>query len=100
MNRIIVKSQQDVKALFYEAQSWVDALEGNLIYKLPDEKPRIITLTEFIPSWASTNLTTDEMIDWLDANLKDWLIAANWTPSKSANLSKVYGLLLTGGERQ
>ncbi len=97
---ITVQSQQDVKALYFEAQGWKDALEGNLIYKPPDEKPRIITFTEFTPSWAGTNPTTDEMLNWLDANLKDWLIEANWTPSKSANLSKVYGLLLTGGERQ
>ena len=99
MNRIIVKSQQDVKALFYEAQSWVDALEGNLIYKLPDEKPRIITLTEFTPSWAGINLTTDEMLDWLDANLKDWLVVAEWSPSNSDNLSKVYALLFRGGQQ-
>ncbi len=100
MDRIIVKSQQDVKALYFEAQGWKDAFEGNLIYKPPDEKPRIITLTEFTPSWAGINLTTDEMLEWLDANLKDWLVAARWTPSESVNLSKVYGLLLTGGERQ
>ena len=97
---IIVKSQQDVKALYYEARGWVDHYEGILTPKPPDEKPRIITLTEFTPSWAGINLTTDEMLDWLDVNLKDWLVAARWTPSKSANLSKVYGLLLTGGERQ
>lgn len=96
MDRIVVKSQRDVKALYYEAQGFVDLYEGNLVPRPPDEKPRIITLTEFTPSWASINLTTDEMLDWLDANLKDWLVAANWTPSKSANLSKVYGLLLNG----
>ena len=94
---ITVQSQQDVKALYYEAQGFVDLYEGNLVPKLSDEKPRIITLTEFTPSWAGTNLTTDEMLDWLYINLKDWLVAARWTPSKSANLSKVYGLLLTGG---
>ena len=97
---ITVQSQQDVKALYYEAQGWVDLYEGNLVPKPPDEKPRIITFTEFTPSWAGTNPTTDEMLNWLDANLKDWLVAARWTPSNSANLSKVYGLLLTGGERQ
>jgi len=74
MSRIIIKSQQDVKALYYEAQSWVDAYEGNLIPKPPDEKPRVIRLTEFTPSWAGINLTTDEMLDWLEANLKDWLV--------------------------
>ena len=96
-SRIVVQSQQDVKALFQEAQSWKDALEGNLIYKL-DEKPRKIVLTEFTPSWAGTNLTTDEMLDWLDANLKDWLVEAEWSPSTSANLSKIYRFLLKGGD--
>lgn len=99
MNRIIVKSQQDVKALYYEAQGWVALYEHNLVPKPPDEKPRIITLTEFTPSWAETNLTTDEMLNWLDANLKDWLVVAEWTPSASANLSKVYDLLLRGGKQ-
>lgn len=99
MNRIIVKSQQDAKALYYEAQGWVDLYEGNLIAKPPDEEPRIITLTEFTPSWAGINLTTDEMLDWLDANLKDWLVVARWSPSASANLSKVYALLFRGGQQ-
>lgn len=100
MYRIIVKSQRDVKALFYEAQGFVDLYEGNLIPKPPDEEPRIITLTEFTPSWADINLTTDEMLDWLDLHLKEWLVAARWTPSKSANLSTVYRLLLNGGKQQ
>lgn len=97
---IVVKSQQDVKALFYEAQSWVDHYEHNLVPKPPDEKPRIISFNEFTPSWSGTNLTTDEILGWLDKHLKEWLVVANWTPSNSANLSKVYGVLLTGGERQ
>lgn len=96
---ITIQSQQDVKALYYEAQGWVDHYEGNLIPKPPDEKPRIITLTEFTPSWAGTSLTTDEMLDWLDANLKDWLVVAKWSPSNSANLSKVYALLFRGGQQ-
>lgn len=96
MNRIIVQSQQDAKALYYEAQGWVDLYEGNLVPKPPDEKPRIIRFTEFTPSWARTNLTTDEMLDWLDINLKDWSVVAEWSPSASANLSRVYGLLLKG----
>jgi len=95
---IIVNSQRDAKALYYETQSWVDAYEGNLVSKPPDEKPRTITLTEFTPSWAGVNLTTDEMLNWLDANLKDWLVVANWSPSPSATLSKIYGLLLKGGQ--
>lgn len=93
---ITVQSQQDVKALYYEAQGFVDLYEGNLVPKPSDEKPRIITLTEFTPSWAGTNLTTDEMLNWFDTNLKDWLVVASWTPSESVNLSKVYGLLLGG----
>ena len=96
---MIIKSQQDVKALYFEAQGWVDLYEGNLIPKPPDEKPRIIRLTEFTPVWAGINLTTDEMLDWLDANLKDWLVVARWSPSASANLSKLYGLLFKGGEQ-
>lgn len=99
MNRIIVKSQQDAKALYYEAQGWVDAYEANLVPKPPDEKPRQIILTEFTPSWAGTQLTTDEMLNWLDTNLKDWLIVARWSPDASANLSKLYVLLFRGGEQ-
>ena len=98
MNRVIVKSQEDAKALYYEVQGGVDLYEGNLIPKPPGEKPRIITLTEFTPSWAGINLTTDEMLNWLDANLKEWLVVANWSPT-SANLSKLYGLLFRGGEQ-
>ena len=96
---ITVKSQRDVKALFYEKENRVALYERNLIPKPPDEKPRMLRFDEFTPSWAGFNLSTNEILDWLDANLKDWLIAANWTPSKSANLSTVYRLLLTGGER-
>ena len=99
MNRIVVKSQQDAEALYYEAQGWVDLYEGNLIAKPPDEEPRIIRLTEFTPSWAGINLTTDEMLDWLARHLQQWLVVAKWSPSASANLSKVYALLLRGGER-
>ena len=99
MNRIIVESQEDAKALYYEAQGWVALYEGNLIPKPPDEKPRMISLTDFTPSWAGINLTTDEMLNWLDANLKDWLVEARWTPSDSANLCKVYGLLMKRGEQ-
>lgn len=97
MNTIIVKSQRDAKALYYEAQGYVALYEGNLILKPADEKPRIITFTEFTPSWAGINLTTDEMLAWLEANLKDWLVVAEWSPSASANLSKVYDLLLRRG---
>lgn len=99
MNTIIVKTQRDVKALYFECQAWVDHYEGNTVPKPPDEKPRVITLNEFTPSWAGINLTTDEMLDWLNANLKDWLVVAKWTPTASANLSKVYGLLLKGGQQ-
>jgi len=98
MNGIVINCQRDAKALYYEAQGWVDAYEGNLIYKSPDEPPRIITFDEFTPSWAGVNLTTDEMLQWLDANLKDWLVEARWTPSTSVSLSRVYSLLL-GGEQ-
>lgn len=97
MDRIIVKSQEDVKALYYEAQGWVALYEGNLILKPPDTKPRMVRFTEFIPSWAGINLTTDEMLNWLDANLKEWLVVAEWTPSASVNLSKLYRLLFRGG---
>jgi len=97
MDRIVVKSQEDVKALYYEAQSCADLYEGNLIRKPPHKKPRMIRFTEFIPSWAGINLTTDEMLDWLDANLKDWLVVAEWNPTASANLSRLYGLLFRGG---
>lgn len=99
MEKIIIKSQRDVKALFYEAQSWVDAYEGNLVLKPPDEKPRMIRLTEFTPSWAGINLTTDEMLDWLAWHLQQWLVVAKWSPSASANLSKVYALLFRGGQQ-
>lgn len=98
MSRIIIQTQRDVKALYYEAQGLVDLYEGNLIPKPPDEKPRIIRLTEFTPSWAGINLTTDDILNWLDTNLKDWLVVARWSPGASASLSKVYGLLLKGGE--
>lgn len=99
MSKVIVESQQDVKALYYEAQGSVDLYEGNLIPKPPDEKPRMIRLTEFTPFWAGINLTTDEMLDWLGKHLKEWLVVAKWTPSASANLSKLYGLLFKGGEQ-
>ncbi len=94
MSSITVKCQRDVKALYSEAQGWVDLYEGNLVPKPPDEKPRTFTFDEFTPSWAGINLTTDEMLEWLDANLNDWLVATEWSPSASANLSRVYDLLL------
>lgn len=99
MNRIIVESQQDAKALYYEAQGWVDLYEGNLVPKPPDEKPRTITFNEFTPSWAGTNLTTDEMLDWLGKHLEEWLVVAKWSPSASANLSRLYGSLFRGGQQ-
>jgi len=99
MNKIIVRCQRDAKALYYEAQGWVDLYEGNLVPKPPDEKPRVITLTDFTPSWAGINLTTDEMLAWLDKHLQEWLVVANWTPTPSANLSRVYSLLLKGGNQ-
>ena len=99
MNRIIVKSQQDVKALYYEAQGWVALYEHQLVPKPADEKPRIISFTEFTPSWAGINLTTDEMLAWLDKHLEEWLVVAGWHPSPTANLSKIYALLLRGGQQ-
>ena len=98
MNKIIVRCQRDAKALYYEAQGWVDLYEGNLVPKPSDEKPRMIRLTEFTPSWAGINLTTDEMLNWLDKHLKDWLVIAKWSPSESANLSRLYALLFRGGK--
>jgi len=99
MSTIVCQSQQDAKALFYETESRVALYEGNLIPKAPDEKPRIITFNEFTPSWAGVNLTTDEMLAWLDKHLQEWLVVANWTPTPSANLSRVYSLLLKGGNQ-
>ena len=98
MTGITVRSQRDVKALYHEALSRADAYQGNLIPKPPDEKPRVYTFDDFTPSWAGTNLTTDEMLEWLDDNLNEWLVTTEWSPSASANLSRVYSLLLRGGE--
>ena len=53
MNKITARCQRDVKALYYEAQSWKDALEGNLIYRwfAPDGGDIIGTgaEVEFVP---------------------------------------------------